>query len=267
MVGPFPGMDPYLEAPGLWPGVHNSIVYCLRSALNHKLPPNYVANIEERLYVSETERQIIPDVTIVRTGNGSDLKSSHGQTTLMERTAAPAILTVFDEDQKETYLQIQEAGSGNVVTVVELLSYSNKATDGVGRNHYLRKQREVLDSSVHLLEIDLLRTGKHTASAPIGPMEIKFQSWDYLVCLSRSFDRHKFELWPLSLRKRLPCMMVPLKLENEGVPIDLQAVLNRVYDEGAYDRIIDYERQLYSPLRRDDALWAERLLRKKGLLP
>ena len=185
----------------------------------------------------------------------------------MERAAAPAILTVFDEDQKETYLQIQEAGSGNVVTVVELLSYSNKAPDGVGRNHYLRKQREVLDSSVHLLEIDLLRTGKHTVSAPIGPMEIRFQSWDYLVCLSMSFDRHKFELWPLSLRKRLPCIMVPLKLENKGVPVDLQAVLNRVYDEGAYDRIIDYERELYTSLRWDDALWAERLLRKKERLP
>ena len=30
---PFPGMDPYLEHPALWPGVHQSLITYLRDAL------------------------------------------------------------------------------------------------------------------------------------------------------------------------------------------------------------------------------------------
>ena len=183
----------------------------------------------------------------------------------MERVAAPTILTVWDEEQTETYIRIQEAGGGTIVTVIELLSHSNKSSESAGRLLYIKKQREVLESSVHLLEIDLLRVGRHTASAPLGPMEIRFQQWDYLICLSRSFNRHNYEIWPLALRKRLPCIKVPLRLENEGVAVDLQAVLNRVYDEGAYDRNVDYQRLPSTPLRREDEMWADRLLRKKGL--
>ena len=93
-------------------------------------------------------------------------------------------------------------------------------------------------------------------------MEIKFQHWDYLICLSRSFNRHQYELWPRLLRDCLPCIKVPLKLENEGVAVDLQAVLNRVYEEGAYDRIVNYQRPPSTPLRREDEIWADSLLRK-----
>lgn len=198
---------------------------------------------------------------------GNNAQLSYGGAAVLDRLAAPAVLTIWDEELRETYLEIRETGGGSVITVVELLSYSNKSSESAGRSLYLQKQQEVLNTSVHLLEIDLLRAGRHTAAAPIGPMEIRFQQWDYLICLSRSFNRHQYELWPLSLRKRLPRIMVPLKRENEGVAVDLQAVLNRVYDEGAYDRNINYQRLPFTALRRDDAAWAERLLRKKGLRP
>ena len=268
MMSPFPGMDPYLEDPIWWPGVHNRIITYLSGALNRELPPTYVANIEERLYVAETERQIISDLTVSRRVVESSVRPLRGGAALMDRVAAPEILTlVTDDPQKETYIQIQEPRGGTVIAVIEVLSYSNKSSDNEGRRLYLNKQQEVLHSSAHLLEIDLLRAGRHTVSAPLGPMEIRFQHWDYLICLSRGFNRHRFETWPLSLRKPLPVIWLPLKLENEGVAVDLQTVLNRVFDEGAYDRILDYTCPPFTPLRREDALWADRLLRKKGLRP
>jgi hypothetical protein len=39
MPGPFPGMDPYLEAPILWPGAHDALIFGVRRALNAVLPP------------------------------------------------------------------------------------------------------------------------------------------------------------------------------------------------------------------------------------
>lgn len=51
MPGPFPGMDPYLERPDLWPDVHQSLITYIRDALQPQLRPRYHARIGERLYV------------------------------------------------------------------------------------------------------------------------------------------------------------------------------------------------------------------------
>ncbi|HEX9926523.1 MAG TPA: DUF4058 family protein [Anaerolineae bacterium] len=55
MPTPFPGMDPYLERPDLWPDVPNSLITALRNDLAPKLRPDYYLAIEERLYLAEAE--------------------------------------------------------------------------------------------------------------------------------------------------------------------------------------------------------------------
>lgn len=52
MPSPFPGMDPYLETPDLWPDVHHELISQIRSQLNPRLRPRYVARVELRVYVS-----------------------------------------------------------------------------------------------------------------------------------------------------------------------------------------------------------------------
>lgn len=43
MPSPFPGMDPYLEHPARWPGVHQRLMTYIADTLNIALPPHYVA--------------------------------------------------------------------------------------------------------------------------------------------------------------------------------------------------------------------------------
>ena len=62
----FPGMDPYLENPQLWPGVHTRLIVYLADQLQLLLPARYVTAVEERVYVEGTDRQYIPDVWIKR---------------------------------------------------------------------------------------------------------------------------------------------------------------------------------------------------------
>ena len=45
----FPGMDPYLEEPALWPGVHASLIVYIRDVLQPQLRPRYVAAIDGHL--------------------------------------------------------------------------------------------------------------------------------------------------------------------------------------------------------------------------
>jgi hypothetical protein len=46
MPSPFPGMDPYLEDPDLWPEFVASMAYAIRGRLNAVLPPRYVASLD-----------------------------------------------------------------------------------------------------------------------------------------------------------------------------------------------------------------------------
>jgi Protein of unknown function (DUF4058) len=42
---PFPGMDPYLEAPSIWPDVHTNLMSIFREQLAPLLAPKYLAEL------------------------------------------------------------------------------------------------------------------------------------------------------------------------------------------------------------------------------
>ncbi len=48
---PFPSMDPWLEDPGLWPDVHNSLIAALRFRLGPILRPRYFVSSKARAKV------------------------------------------------------------------------------------------------------------------------------------------------------------------------------------------------------------------------
>lgn len=67
MPSPFPGMNPYLENPELWPEVHSRLIVAMADALNPQLMPKYRAAIDQRVYdISGDEALLvgIPDVTV-----------------------------------------------------------------------------------------------------------------------------------------------------------------------------------------------------------
>ncbi|MBV8077286.1 MAG: DUF4058 family protein, partial [Planctomycetaceae bacterium] len=48
MPSPFPGMDPYLEAPYIWPDFHDRLASEISGHLNQTLPNPYYARLEMR---------------------------------------------------------------------------------------------------------------------------------------------------------------------------------------------------------------------------
>ncbi|MGB3508495.1 MAG: DUF4058 family protein [Microcoleaceae cyanobacterium] len=68
MPSPFPGMDPYLEHPDLWPGVHLFLISNLAQLLSPQLRPKYFVSVEVRMYeVNDTESLLVglPDVSVL----------------------------------------------------------------------------------------------------------------------------------------------------------------------------------------------------------
>jgi hypothetical protein len=54
-------------------------------------------------------------------------------------------------------------------------------------------------------------------------------------------------LYAVSLQQSLPTIPVPLKPQDDDVWVDLQALLNRIYDEARYAIRIDYRQPLPPP--------------------
>lgn len=266
----FPGMDPYLEDPLLWPGFHNALVVYIRDQLQPQLRPRYIAAVEDRVFLEETPRAIIPDVWVRERPNFAT--ESGGGVAMLEATAVATdeseldadeelLIRLSDLDEHESYIEILDRQSGQrVVTIIEVLSPTNKAF-GRGREAYKAKQREVLASTAHLVEIDLLRDGEHTVAVPQSAVE-QYRTYDYLVSINRARGfRSDFNTYPRSLRERLPRIRIPLANGDRDVTLDVQAAIAQTYEAGSYRDRLKYNANCVPPLRAEDQAWATELIR------
>ncbi len=269
MPSPFPGMDPFLEHPHFFPGVHDRFVAYLSEVLQGSLPAPYFAEINERLWVDMVERRIGPDVDVLRGNQPSPPEGGGAVAVATTAPAQPVIITVPQEERRETYLEIRTPSPDGerVVTTIEVLSLTNKTPGPRGRSLYLQKQQEILDSDIHLVEIDLLRGGTHTTAVPLDRLRQKAPPFDYHVCL-HPFDRlGEFHAYTFTLAERLPAVPIPLLPGDGAVTVDLQAVFDRCYDTGPYRRRVHYDpARIVPPLRDEQAEWVRRVLCEKGLL-
>lgn len=257
MPSPFPGMDPYLENPALWPDVHHEIISDIRASLTSSLRPRYVARVELRIYISDdgdTGRKLfVPDVRVEETGKYRPLANIGGTMTIAE----PMIITWLDDEVKEAYIEIKHVDSEKLVTVIEVVSPTNKIPGAYGRKSFTEKRREVLDSGVHWVEIDLLREGTLTVNNP------SLVPSDYRVLVSNADDRNHARYWTIGLRQQLPVIGIPLRGKDADAPLDLNAMLKRVYERSAYELTIDYGKPPTPSLKGKDATWAKQLIRKQ----
>lgn len=163
---------------------------------------------------------------------------------------------LLDEEVREARLVVIERDTREVVTVIEVLSPTNKVPGARGRDQYLARRQEVLASGTNWVEIDLLRAGEpvmvRTAMPPC----------DYAVYVSWRRARPTAKLWPIRLRQRLPVVAVPLNPADPDARLDFQKVFTSTYDVGAYGVSVDYRAD---PVPPDLAEWADGLLRGAGL--
>ena len=227
---PFPGMDPYLERPSLWPDVHLNLISRIQQAIARILPDHYYIAAEERAYVAAIDPHTLvgrPDVAVIGTPNLA--------TTLLVRadvgSPAQVVVPVVDEI-RERYLEIRESGTHRVITVIEILSPSNKAP-GQGRLLYTEKRQQVLYSATNLVEIDLLRVGE---SLPVYPT----LKSDYRILISRSWERPHSLLYAFSLVDPIPDVPIPLQADDDEPILALNPLLRQIYADVRYDLRVDY---------------------------
>lgn len=252
MPSPFPGMNPYFERAAVWPDFHQTYITLLRSALSERVGDDYFVGIQEHIYVHESDdTQIllgVPDVDVTFTASGKKPRAAKTTATL----APPATVSIPRlRKRKVPYLEVVDEAGQKVVTVIELLSPSNKYA-GEDRESYLAKRRELFATRVNFVELDFLRGG------PRMPLK-DLPECDYYAMVSRPGARPKADVWPVKLRDPLPSVPIPLREGEDEAVVDLQAVLHQVYDGARYERKI-YRNDPEPKLPPADAEWAKGIL-------
>ena len=272
MPSPFPGMDPFLEDPAIFPDLHDSLITYMREVLNGILPLPYYAATASRVWIETSQRRIEPDVNVLHPreplNGGVQAGGAGGGVAVAEAPATePFVIPLVQEEVRETFLEIHaQPGGERLVTTIEVLSPANKTPAGHGRTPYLQKQDEILRSRVHLVEIDLLRVGVPTTVVPIDAAVRTAGFFDYHVCVHRWDRPNVCFVYPIQLQGRLPVVSIPLLPDDRPVVVDLKAVLDRAYDSGRYRQRARYREQPPPPpLHPNQAVWVEQLLRAAGL--
>jgi hypothetical protein len=260
MPSPFPGMDPYLESPALWPDAHGALIYTIRAALAAALPDGYTASTDQYAWLAAADpddrpRGGSPDVFLTN-GPSPAPAPPAGGAGVAEPTGR-VVLAGAAEVRRKRFIRLVDASDQSVVTVVEVLSPSDKLPKK-DRTRYLAKRDEYLGAGANLVELDLLRRGLRL---PMGEPEA-----DYYAVVTRADQYPNAAVWAWTVRDPLPALPVPLRPEHGAVTLDLRACLDKAYDESRYGKRIDYAAGPVPPLRKPDAAWAAELLagRKGG---
>jgi Protein of unknown function (DUF4058) len=260
MACPFPGVDPYIEAMGLWEGFHAPLITNCSQLLNQHLPEGYISQIETRVTMVTVElpsERRIPDVLISREPDAPEFYGSGGQTAAVATIEPITVpLAIGEVEIRERWIEIKNLPDLELVTVIEILSPTNKS--GEGRTEYLQKRAGLIDKPVNLVEIDLLLGGR---PAPLGK---RLPPHHYYAIVARSTARPDAQVYTWTVRHPLPSLPIPLRPSDADVLLDLGAAFEMTYRLGRFNRIVRHGSLLPEslPLSPADREWVKSLGRQ-----
>ena len=215
MPSPFPGMDPYLEDPDLWPDVHAALLSALTAELIRQPRPNYVARLSLR-----------------PVGRAADVPG--------------------ELHPPERFGRLIDVRDRSVVTIVEILHPANKVVGSASRRSCETARRQTLGSPANLVEIDLLRSGKRVFAID-HPQSHDYAV--HVSRASGDGAPRRSTVLAIPMTARLPVVLFPVREGEADAAIDLQGVLDVAYRCAAYDVDTDYAADPVPPVAGDRAEW------------
>ncbi len=252
MPSPFPGVDPYLEHPALWPDIHNRLIAAIADDLTPRVAPRYYIALERRAYLLKPDDIVFigrPDIAVIP----HRPQPAPAALPLAEVGVLEVDVPMADA-VGENYLEVHEVTTGKLVTILELLSPANKLHEA-GRQQYEEKRAHVFRTRTNLVEVDLLRAGE--------PMPVigKPVRSDYRILVSRGSQRPHAQLYAFNLRQPIPTFPLPLLPGDEEPLVDLGAILHALYERARFDLRLDYTQPPVPPLGNEDTAWARELFK------
>lgn len=255
---PLPGMNPWLEA--YWGDIHTSLTTYARDEIQRQLPSSLHAHVEEYLAVAEADdeplggRRISPDIVIRGQKLASATETGASPLAVLdEPDSHPITFRRVAEQQTLRYIRIVDLKNNHrVITVIEFISPASKTF--AGKEQYRRKQNELIDGGVSLVEIDLLRRGEWIIASDYRNYPIQYRG-PYRICVTRSSSVLDGEAYHATFAKPLPNVRIPLRNDDADIVLPLQKLLNLAYENGRYGTLLDYDQPPEIALDEDSWKW------------
>lgn len=269
MPSPFPGMDPYIEAFGLWPDFHSKLISEIERQLSAVVPDRYVVRTPLRSYVvlstfdKNSGGHMEPDVAILARAALPKKRQRKGGLTVMEASKKETFVKMMRApisiEHHEPFIEIHQVHpERRLVTCMELLSPSNKRFGTKGWQKYQSKRQSFLAGSANFVEMDLLRNGQRM------PMDDEWPDSPYYLLVCRMEEAPYCSVTEAHFTRPLPEVSVPLASPDPDIKLALQPLVDAIYTRSKYIQDIDYSRPLKPPLDpRDDAWLKARFKERK----
>ena len=207
MPSPFPGMDPYLEASGMWRRFPRR--RCWRNARDLNERCRRVMRRRSRCMSGPDEAERRHRQATGRCSYDED-RSAVVAAGCDDAIAAPSgaiLLPLPHRKRRSRISRSSTSGLAAVVTVIEVLEPVQQDKRGRSRTRTWRSGSEYLATSVNLVEIDLLRIGKRP---PLGSRRRRTRDYYVLVCRRLGVPA-RGRLDRSRVRDPLPDVPVPLE--------------------------------------------------------
>jgi hypothetical protein len=249
MKSPFPGMDPFIEARGLWTDFHDNLIVEIQTALNERLPAGYEALLGERTYIDVVDPEsgstsallVKPDVRVDAPGDGGA-----GTATLTESADIATSVLMHPEvsaSEREPFIEIRHPESDDrVVTCIEVLSPTNKRPGSTGWAEYEQKRQFMFQGAANFVEIDLLRGGRRR------PMQEPWPKSPYYLLVMWQQRAPECRVWPAFCTNPLPPIPIPLLSGDPDLLLDVQEAIRKVLSRARYERRLQYHEPIKPPL-------------------
>ncbi len=259
---PFPGMHPFFQQWN-WVGAHTALIHAIWQTLSAEMPEDLSVQMEEAVTVSLPEeavqRRMRADVAVIETDSWkrglppvwSPETSAAGGVAVDE----PLIIELEPETQRRVEIRDER---GQVITVIEVLSPTNKTAEGV--TAYRQRQQNWIQAGVNLVEIDLIRGGQHAAAIARESLPRPAEGTTHLICVSRASRPSRREVYLCPLRQKLPVIRVPLRAGDPDVPLPLQPLIESYYVTGHLWKQ-NHAQPLQPPLPVAEEKWVDECLR------
>ncbi len=251
---PFPGMDPFIEARGLWADFHDKLIVEIADTLNASLPPRYAAQLGERTFVDsvdvlgQRDQSILikPDVRVDHDGPGAaDVKS----TELRADLAATSVLVEgsVEIEERESFVEVRNLeDQDSLVTCIEVLSPANKRPGTSGWYEYERKRNLFFQGTANFVELDLLRGGQRHS------MKGKWPESPYCLLVLWKDRAPWSRVWPTFSTQKVQPIPIPLLPPDDDLILELQPLIDTIYGRSRYPRRLRYNEPIDPPLSAEE---------------
>lgn len=261
---PFPGMDPFIEARGLWRDFHDKLIGDLERTLADLLPARYAIRLDERTYIDWIDpndpdrpvKYVEPDVRVQLTRSSTAPQTWEGSAAAVNPHAL-LMHSIEEVEEREVYLEIRDIEKNRgLVTCLEVMSPTNKRLGSEGWKAYSAKREWLLQGAANFVELDLLRGGRRRLLREPWPES------PYYILVSRKVRVPECEVLPAYSHLPLPELRIPLLPSDEDVIIDLQSIVNDIVRRSRYYADFEYDQPAGISLSHDESVLLANFLRE-----